>query len=469
MYQRRISPASITPPSTKQISLLRDGVDPFVLGSLEDAFREKMAYLANLNFVTQICEQNPHVLSQLNDLNSLSLDPGVAGSNILLYGPARKRQAEIDACVSFQQQLNRKLSALQNSHHAQLQNLQAGRQAGGSSNSSAPSSPQQRRNGPYSPLGAPVQRPSLVLSSRPSAPRPWGAAMRGRSRPRLPSPMARFSRGAIPPPSPATAAPDPPVGLGLGDSSSHVDHPRGHSSPFIRTSTSSPSTPSADYMDVSEPSFSPVSPMSPADFEEDTGHHLPQGPQLLQLHAGNAPPPPVDEEVDASLYSSEEDVAMQLLSPALGEAIMQYTTTEPPEEEGNNGTPLLSQSQRSQFPHLPPARQPPELVQNIREVGGMLGNVPLKNVTCLMHCKNCLCPLLDSRDVMSSNYRIATGRAFLCQKVFNLYEEMAEEENCHYTTGMFKVGYGVAAMGGRVSKDRWRRGGGGLQARHGES
>lgn len=55
-----------------------------------------------------------------------------------------------------------------------------------------------------------------------------------------------------------------------------------------------------------------------------------------------------------------------------------------------------------------------------------------------LHCAECMTPLLLNKDVLSSNYRIATGRAFLCVAVRNV--NVSEDiSSATYTTGAYEV------------------------------
>lgn len=56
----------------------------------------------------------------------------------------------------------------------------------------------------------------------------------------------------------------------------------------------------------------------------------------------------------------------------------------------------------------------------------------------LLHCQDCNTPLIKANDIISSNYRIMTGRAFLTSTAYNVVAS-EETQEAHYTTGQYTV------------------------------
>ncbi|CAE8643400.1 unnamed protein product [Polarella glacialis] len=64
--------------------------------------------------------------------------------------------------------------------------------------------------------------------------------------------------------------------------------------------------------------------------------------------------------------------------------------------------------------------------------------LPFEEDDALLHCQDCNTPILKVEDVISSNYRIMTGRAYLSSTAYNV-KVSEDTHEANYTTGQYRV------------------------------
>uniref|UniRef100_A0A7S4WBW1 Yippee domain-containing protein n=1 Tax=Alexandrium monilatum TaxID=311494 RepID=A0A7S4WBW1_9DINO len=109
-------------------------------------------------------------------------------------------------------------------------------------------------------------------------------------------------------------------------------------------------------------------------------------------------------------------------------------------EFGAAGLPqLLAPQVAQQFVSLPELLlSSPGLLEEAREEPSFRAFAPFGEDEALLHCQDCSTPILKADDIISSNYRIMTGRAYLTSAAHNIAVSEDTHE-AHYTTGQYTV------------------------------